>query len=218
MRGSTIIILTIVVAVFLGMAYVGYNISTEPIESEYEDLPELDISIEPIQTDAKADTIPNLERGNKTVIFTPLAHYRIAALLVSKHKYTGNFMNRLSPCDFALAWGEIPNQLEYIKFKQMIRYCKYNIEDPTKVDPNYLACHMSNNHLIPANNNIRHAIRLAKKGMKVELEGYLVGLEVMKKGKPYSAWRSSVIRTDSGGGACELIYLTKLRIEDKVYE
>ncbi|PKN79637.1 MAG: hypothetical protein CVU48_04820 [Candidatus Cloacimonetes bacterium HGW-Cloacimonetes-1] len=217
MRVSTIIMVVIFV-IFGGLAWVAYWTSMRPEASDLEALPELDLSAEPLQTAATGDSIPILERGNKRVVFRALARYRISGLLVSKHNYRGKFMNRLSPCDYALVWGEVPNQMQYLKFNQVVRYCLFYIKDPSQVDVRYVANHMSNNHLIPANENIRRAIKRGKKGMKVELEGYLVRLKVYKGERVFSTWSSSLTRTDDGGGACELIYLTKLRIEDKVYE
>ena len=68
--------------------------------------------------------------------------------------------------------------------------------------------HSANNHLIPADGEIKKEISKIRKGDIVEITGYLVSLKATNpEGETYD-WNSSLTRTDTGNGACELIYVT----------
>ena len=76
---------------------------------------------------------------------------------------------------------------------------------------------MANTHLIPASDNIRKAMRFARKGDTVKLDGYLVNVEALKDGTIKSTWHSSTSREDKGNGACEILYVKNLQIGDRIY-
>jgi hypothetical protein len=77
--------------------------------------------------------------------------------------------------------------------------------------------HSSNNHIIPDNENIHRAIKSINKKDEVILEGWLVNLKGVYRGKNVF-WNTSLSRNDTGNGSCELFYLLKVRINNKVYE
>jgi hypothetical protein len=58
-------------------------------------------------------------------------------------------------------------------------------------------------HLIPANNTILNQIRKVRPGQVVELEGFLVSVEAEEGWK----WNSSLSRTDTGSGSCEVVWV-----------
>jgi hypothetical protein len=68
--------------------------------------------------------------------------------------------------------------------------------------------HSANMHLIPATDEIRRLIENIKKGRLVELSGSLVNVEFTDNRR----WISSLIRTDTGDGACEAVYVEEFRI------
>ena len=63
----------------------------------------------------------------------------------------------------------------------------------------------TNAHLIPADDAIRAALFSMSPGSVVEIRGLLVNA----KAEDGFYWNSSLSRTDSGAGACELIYVTR---------
>ncbi|MDZ4181316.1 MAG: hypothetical protein U1B83_00460, partial [Candidatus Cloacimonadaceae bacterium] len=162
--------------------------------------------------------LPVIEYGKKRVFLSAKAEYRIGGILVSKRRYTNGFMSDLSPWDYAMIWGDVPNFINHIKFDQIVRYCLFKYDPSQGIDVDYVSRHLSNNHLIPANKNIRKALKAGKKGMSVELSGYLVDVDAVLPGGGSQTWRSSMKRDDTAGGACEIIYVTRLRLGDRVYE
>ena len=71
--------------------------------------------------------------------------------------------------------------------------------------------------MIPANENVRRAVKMIKEKDEVFLEGFLVSLKGTYKGETVT-WNSSLSRTDTGDGSCELFYVSKVRIDTMVYE
>ena len=62
----------------------------------------------------------------------------------------------------------------------------------------------ANMHLIPADDRVLHDLRSVNEGDIIELRGYLVEVTAADGWH----WRSSLTRTDSGPGACELMWVT----------
>ncbi len=178
----------------------------------------LDIARDPLQEDSIQEALPVLKFGKYKLIMSSKAKYTIDGKLVSKKRYSHGVMNRLAPYDFALAWGDLPQYLDQIKFKQTSRFCLFFLKKDATVAVKYVEEHMSNNHLIPASKNIKKAMRKARKRDSIRIEGHLVNVQVSSNGRVISSWNSSVSREDTGNGACELIYVTRLRIDDIVYE
>ena len=50
-----------------------------------------------------------------------------------------------------------------------------------------------------------------------ELTGFLVAVHGAKGGQSWD-WNSSLSREDRGDGSCEIMYLTRLKTEGRVYE
>ncbi len=156
--------------------------------------------------------------GSATYKFTVKAAYQVSGVLVSKHNYPHGAMSKLAPYDYAIAWGKTLDWLPHLKFSQASRYCffKYKLSSP--VDRSYVDKHASNNHLIPATPNLRKAFRTAKKNDLVRVDGYLVNVDETRKGKKIPTWTTSTKRDDIGMGACEIIYVTRLQINDQIFE
>ena len=61
------------------------------------------------------------------------------------------------------------------------------------------------------------AVKGLKEGDAVELAGHLVDVAATKKTQNYW-WNSSMTTEDRGDGACEIIYLTHLKVHGKIYQ
>ena len=70
---------------------------------------------------------------------------------------------------------------------------------------------LSNNHIIPANKEILKTLHAIRVGDIIDLRGYLAGVE--QNGE--WIWFSSLSRTDTGDGACEIVYAEELRIHPR---
>lgn len=58
-------------------------------------------------------------------------------------------------------------------------------------------------HMIPGNDRIAQALAGVRKGERVRIDGWLVEANARDGWR----WRSSTSRTDTGGGACEVVYV-----------
>lgn len=210
----------IVIVGVVCLCIIGYLILQSYYEPEYSLVQNTPISLDknPLQNDKVQADLPPMQKGKIKYFFTPRASYKISGLLVSKRNYFRGPTGYLSPYDYALVWGSVPQYLPYLKFSQTYRYCLFTYKYSASVDINYVQLHFSNNHIIPANSNIRKALKYAKKHSLVEIEGYLVNVMINIKGKGTSNWNTSTRRDDKGDGACEIIYVTRLRLGDRVYE
>ena len=66
--------------------------------------------------------------------------------------------------------------------------------------------HSANMHMIPAKDDIERRLKSVRAGHLVHIKGYLV--EVTSKDG--FRWKSSLTRSDTGAGACELIWVELL--------
>ncbi len=190
---------------------------SSPIPSG-EEYSEIDVLGDPVQVSEKGD--PML-KGEKDCTYTikPVARYKISAIVVGKKSYPFGCKAKVSPVDLALAWGKLaePESENYITYGQSDRWYFYEYKPNSPVKNFYIIRHSSNNHIIPANDNILKAIKTIKKKEKIILEGQLVDVNGSHKGRAFW-WNSSITRSDTGDGSCEVFYVTKVRIGDKVYE
>jgi hypothetical protein len=140
---------------------------------------------------------------------TPLAEFRIKAFVLSTNSYSLGKESDLSPIDLALGWGQMSNQaiVDGLEISQSNRWYKWKAE--TLVIPaSEINTHSANMHIIPANAEIEETLGKLYKGCIIEMKGYLVSV----KGNDGWHWQSSLRRDDTGGGACELVWVEELRI------
>ena len=179
----------------------------------------IDTSQDPRQTPCRSgESISRRIKGG-SVSITPLAEYKISGVVVSKKSYSDDWEGEISPVDLAIAWGKLaePDFGRYITFSHGYRWYRYQWKVGGPFDAMYVIAHSANNHIIPARENIQRALKVIKKKDRVVLEGYLVNLKGTYKGREV-AWNTSMSRTDTGNGSCELFYVSKVRIDNRVYE
>jgi len=63
-------------------------------------------------------------------------------------------------------------------------------------------------HMVPANEQVAHQLKSVRRGHVVRLAGYLIEA----RGTDGWRWKSSLTRTDTGSGACELIWVERLEL------
>jgi hypothetical protein len=142
--------------------------------------------------------------------FTALAEYRIRGRILSTEPYWFGRESELSPVDFAMGWGPMSDQsvLDDIKISQGRRWYYWK----AKVLPlprELLVASSANVHIIPANDEIADQLDLVQAGSIVQLQGYLVAVQTGEGWR----WRSSLSRTDTGNGACEILWVEQIVIE-----
>ena len=179
----------------------------------------IDTSQDPIQTPYKSDDLIIRDMKNGRFTITPVAEYKISGVVVGKETYSSDWEGKISPMDLTIVWGKLaePEYGRYVSYRHGNRWYFFQYKPGSPVDPSYIISHSSNNHIIPAGENIRRAIKTVKRKEKVVLEGYLVNLRGIYHGRTVT-WNTSLSRTDTGNGSCELFYVSKVRIDTRIYE
>ena len=179
----------------------------------------IDTSQDPRQTPCRSEESISRRIEGGVLFITPLAEYKVSGVVVSKKSYSDDWEGEISPVDLAIAWGKLaePECDRYITFSHSHRWYRYQWKDGSPFDVSYVIAHSANNHIISARKNIDRALKMIKKRDRVVLEGYLVNLKGTYQGREV-AWNTSMSRTDTGNGSCELFYVSKVRIDTRVYE
>lgn len=219
------IILTICVLICIGLFGFFYIVpkyfpKESSVSTQTSETPQIDTSKDPVQNYITlADTITKAgEKG--TISFFPMANYSVSAEVKSALNYSDDMQSEFMPTDLALAWGDLanPEKGKGITYTQSGRWYFYVFDSTYKGNSIYIGQHSSNHHIIPANDNIKVALVKIKKGQKVKIDGYLVNVDYRFMDQSGFTQSSSLTREDTGDGACEVLYATKLQVEDKVYE
>ncbi len=136
-----------------------------------------------------------------------LASFDIRARVIAVERYRFDRGAALSPVDLALGWGPMSNGdiLKQISFSQGGRFYSWWAKN-YPVPRNVIESHSANMHMIPADDDIERRLKSIRAGSLVHIKGYLV--EAM--GKDGFRWKSSLSRSDTGAGACELIWVESL--------
>jgi hypothetical protein len=159
------------------------------------------VAAEPLQT--ALDPAPEpLARGDYRI--QPLARYDITARLLHRESYHFGRETELSPLDFALGWGPMSDNrvLDRLKISQGNRFYYLHWQDPPR-PPAELMQASANTHLIPADRGVARALDRMRPGEVVHLRGFLVSVTAPDGWY----WNSSLSRTDTGAGACELMWV-----------
>jgi len=143
---------------------------------------------------------------------TRRASFELRARVLSKEPYYLGRAAGLSPIDLALGWGVMSDSavLGQIDISQSGRWYRTRFELPPPVAEQQIVASSSNMHMIPAGKAIGRALKKLRVGDVVSLRGYLVDVEHASGW----SWHSSLSRTDSGAGACELVYVESLGVEN----
>ena len=179
----------------------------------------IDVSAPPEQT-AVTDPEPiRIEDGGWTFSLTPLAHYVLRGVVVSRENYRWGWNARLSPCDVAMAWGELEagDGWRRLDWSQDGRWYFWRWHGTPPFPSAVVVGNSSNTHIVPADSNLARAARSLSEGDVAELSGELVAIEGRNGGETVR-WRSSLSRHDVGDGSCEVLYLRRLRVAGQVYE
>ena len=165
---------------------------------------------DPVQVDFDAPQAPiTLEDAT----LHPLARFSLTARVLSREDYRFDAEAALSPTDLALGWGRMSDSavLHDIDVGQSGRFYHWQVKS-FPIPRQEIESHSANMHLVPANAQVAHALKRVRAGDVVTLDGLLVEAD-----KPGGwRWRSSMTRTDTGAGACELVYVKDLRIESRL--
>lgn len=156
----------------------------------------------PLQRNLLSTQAPIFNKKDYTL--TAQAEYQLEARLLRRKNYYFGREADLSPVDFALGWGPMSANglLEQMKIRQSGRYYYLRWQE-LSVPSSTVMHHSANTHIIPATNTVAKRVKAMRPGQVVRLEGYLVNAQAADNWR----WYTSLTRTDTGAGACELFWV-----------
>jgi len=150
----------------------------------------------------------------------PRFTYDLYGLVVSRHDAAAwwdyihkEWNDNLNVVDLCVVWGEnIPQgayrSMSYSHDQWTCWYSTGSSEAMAAFD----ASALSNNHMITDDPRIVTALRSARVGDQIHVEGYLADYAIYKRGASPFQRVSSTVRNDTGNGACEVVYVEAFQI------
>ena len=168
-----------------------------------------------------AATAPLQENLSRPVKFqhddftiTRKAKFKLRARVLSKERYRLGTEADLSPVDLALGWGPMSDEqvVGQMDISQGNRWYYFKYQPSLPLSPAAVSLHSSNMHMIPADRYTAKQLIGLRPGAVVSIEGYLVDVDRADG----FAWRTSMRRDDTGAGACEIVWVDQILIEESV--
>ena len=186
---------------YLIIAALAYYVFQTYMNSKWVPLDQEDI----ITEDPRQETTDEGSFQYKDYKIIPRRTFYLEARVLSKHRYRTGREAQLAPFDLVLGWGPMSDDiiLKDIKITQSNRWYYYKYKLPPPLAKKEIISHSGNMHLIPANQTILNQIKKVRPGQVIELEGYLVSVRAEEGWK----WNSSLSRTDTGSGSCEVVWV-----------
>lgn len=143
---------------------------------------------------------------------TPLARFELRARVLGAERYRFDRAAELSPVDLALGWGPMSDSriLEAFTIDQRDRWYFWRAA-AMPISGTEVIGHSANMHMIPANEGVAGRLKSARTGQLVRLRGKLVRVD----GRDGWHWVSSLTRTDTGDGSCEVIWVDSAEVADR---
>ena len=204
-------LITIIITFFV--IFMFWNIKKDSMRRAIENIDDFFNIPAPIQQSASGQVIKTID--NTEVEITFKNSYILAGRVVDVQPYfPTKVQNKLSPIDIGVTWGFLARDENHNTVKWSSagnRFLTFKTSNPKLMnDMTRVTQHLSNNHLIPADDEIEKQIKALKVDDYIKIEGYLVNVYYTVGTNGYFTWNSSTSRSDKGDGACEIIYVTKL--------
>lgn len=187
---KTVIIL--IVSTSLGITFYEYhaktsNLFSPPVRSSQEENPPTGLWIEKIEP------------------------FELDALVLSRKTYRDQNAD-IAPIDLALAWGKLtdPDLAKLLIVQQGNRFFYWTLPPNQPLSAGDIISHASNMHMVSTSNDQTNSLLQIKRGDRVKFKGFLVNIH--KNGQ---TWKTSLSRTDTGTGACEVFLTTYIEILDR---
>lgn len=151
----------------------------------------------------------------QTYFIEPLYDYTLYGLVVSLKQHDGNtglhkaWNDHLNVADLCVVWSDtaFSPHLNKIEFWNGQFTCFFQTSD-RQAWKNFNGAQLSNNHLITDNEYLRAKINDIGIGDQIKISGWLANYQ-NKNGNKRG---TSIVRTDTGNGACETIYVNDVQI------
>lgn len=202
--GKKLCVATAILFLLLGAA------CSKKIETIAPPLPDTSAIEVPMRDDPQQNGIDIPDWHQNGYKIHALARYELKARVLSVETYHSDRESDLSPVDFALGWGPMSDEelLKRIDISQGHRWYHWHADSlPMSVAD--IESHSANTHIVPATKEVEKIALEAKKHDIVKMRGYLIRVDA----KDGWHWVSSLSRTDTGAGSCELFWVEKIDIE-----
>ena len=158
-------------------------------------------------------TNPSIKQPFKVDQFSykVLADMKVEAKVLGVEKYRHDAFSEISPIDLALGWQKMSDQavIDTIDISQSGRFYRWKMNKNAGIAPSEVTISSANFHIIPASEQVKNTLKDVLRGDIVSMTGHLVYVKNEQTGTQY---RSSLTRSDSGPGACEVFYVTDMDI------
>jgi hypothetical protein len=137
------------------------------------------------------------------------ATYQVTARVLAREEYHFDALSDLIPEDLALGWGPMSDSrvLRTIEISQSNRFYYWRAKTGTPIGRDAIISHSANTHVIPQNSLVARQLARLRPGEVVTLSGELVD-GIRKDGRRIN---TSMVRNDTGAGACEVMLVTDVR-------
>jgi len=162
---------------------------------------------DPLQTDVTGAPDSTVGRWKLTL----RARYDITARILGREDYSFDPISDLIPEDLALGWGPMSDNrvLRSFDISQGARFYSWRPKEALPIPREAVIEHSANTHVIPATSLVRTELGHLRVGQVVQLKGYLV--DGVRDDGAYI--RTSMTRTDSGAGACEVVLVEEVNVQ-----
>ena len=214
--------------VLIIIALVSYFIRISEFDNTVLQNVDMEPFSEPIQEEV-IDQKPFMQQvsGGMATI-TPIAKYQIYGRVYDRHYRPPKlYVAAIFPYDVSIGFGDFQYEEVYkatkIRMAATVAYTWYSWKDYKEITSKYfqekpLDHYFTNNHLCPANDNVRKGLSRLRKKDIVYLEGYLIKFKLVRDDGKVETGISSTARDDeennyrgnNGSGSCEQIYVTRV--------
>lgn len=235
-----IVIFILLIVIFRN--WIGYWLKFGVAVPSGYDIKPINIQEDPVQTNYTEDeqakktfTYHSLINKNEMEII-PQAHYILSGRVVAFNRdflFRNQFFDSAALYDLGTSWGNLSDKQFFQKYLKTYsskvemtgsRRLNWRYRNDIPLTTEYINSHISHSHIIPANRNIMAALLKIKLWDIVQVEGDLVDMKSEDKKRAIRMeYHTSLSRSDTdsssrGSGACEAVYVTKVRIGNKVYK
>jgi hypothetical protein len=142
---------------------------------------------------------------------TKKAGFEINARVLSTESYYLSRESDLSPIDLALGWDVMSDSglLNMLSISQSGRWYRWRYDGSIPVSDQQIIISSANMHMVPATSAVERSLKQLREGDVITLEGFLIDVDHDSGWK----WRTSMTRSDTGGGACEIVYVEAIAVQ-----
>lgn len=160
--------------------------------------------------------------GGIEYALAPRFAYDIAGVVVSLHHSDAwwdtahaQWGDHLNVMDVCIAWGDNLARGTYqdVQFSNTQWECHFETRSSATWHA-FRLDQVSNNHLLTDDPRLARALAALHVGDQIRLQGQLVDYTIYQDGAARGTRVSSTTRTDTGPGACEVIYVDSLQLLD----